>query len=216
MDINIPENINEITVGQYQQFEKANVEGAEEDFIIHKMINIFCGVPMKETLNIKVEDAEAISSDLAEVLVQETELQRVIDFKGKKWGLIPNLQDITLGEYIDLEEGLKDTQTLHKAMAVLYRPVTKSYKELYSIEKYEGSSKYSDTMKDLPLGIASAAVVFFYHLSNALAKASPASFLSMTEKSKMTSAQKEYFPKNGDGLRVYTRWLMETLPSIMK
>ena len=218
MELNIPENINEITLGQYQKFELANKEGADEEFVINKMISIFCGIDMRDTLDIKLEQAEEVADDLADVLVQEGTFQQRFEYKGKEWGIIPNLTDITLGEYIDLEEALKDTQQLHRAMAVLYRPITKKYKKLYSIEKYEGASKYSEEMKDLPLGTASAAVVFFYNLSSGLLKASPAYFqkLAQMEQKKKTTPQKDSSVRSGAGLRQYTAWLAEVLPDLMR
>lgn len=38
-------------------------------------------------------------------------------------GFLPKLDEITLGEFIDVESNIGDWQNIHKAMAVLYRPV---------------------------------------------------------------------------------------------
>ena len=34
------------------------------------------------------------------------------------------LDDMTLGEYIDLDNTLGEWQEMHKAMSILYRPIT--------------------------------------------------------------------------------------------
>ena len=58
-------------------------------------------------------------------------------------------------------------------MAVLYRPIKQKLGARYLIEDYEGSHKYSETMKQMPLGVVMGAMVFFYNLTNALLKAIP-------------------------------------------
>ena len=52
-------------------------------------------------------------------------------------GFIPKLDDISLGEYIDIENNLSDWQKIHKAMAVLYRPVNFKLGNKYGITSYE-------------------------------------------------------------------------------
>lgn len=216
MTINIPETIDEIKLKEFQKFDLANKDNADGEFLINKMISIFCDISMKEALGLKLGQAEEIANDITEVLSQEGKFRQTFKFKDKEWGMIPNLTDITLGEYIDLEENLKDTQTLHKAMAVLFRPITKRYKNLYDIEKYEGASKYSESMKDLPVGIATASVVFFYDLSNELLKATPAYLEKLAKESSKTTVQKDSSQENGDGSLQYIHWLKEMLPDLIK
>ena len=43
---------------------------------------------------------------------------------------------------------------MHKALAVMYRPIVAGKGEFYEIEPYEGSDKYSDVMKDAPVTVA--------------------------------------------------------------
>ena len=170
MQIQIPENLSEITLAQYMSFDLANKEDAENEFLLHRIINIFCGVRMKDCLRIPLQDAEDIAEEIAGVLSQSSKLQTTFEHKGVRYGLIPDLTKISLGEYVDLEEYLKDTQTLHKAMAVLYRPITKEYKDIYDIEDYTSTRETSEIMKSIPCNIATAATLFFWNLSNELVK----------------------------------------------
>ena len=55
----------------------------------------------------------------------------------------------------------------------MYRPVTHFQKGKYLIESYEGSSKYSEIMKQAPLSVVLGATVFFWNLTNELAKTIP-------------------------------------------
>lgn len=212
MKVTIPENINEITLSQYQRFDKAN-KGDDQEFILHRLLSIFCGITMKEAMNIKLEDAEEIARDVADVLETEGSFKKTFKHNDKEWGFIPNLNDITLGEFVDLDENLKDTQTLHKAMAVLYRPIKKRFKGLYSIERYEGSSKYSEELKTMPLGVATAAVVFFYRLGNELALHSSHYFQNVKEMTK-TTLQKPSSEQNTAGLAAYISLVEEMLQNL--
>ena len=74
---------------------------------------------------------------------------------------MPNLDKISIGEYIDIESNVSGFKNMHKAMAVLYRPVTKKHKDKYQIEEYSGSQEYSEALKYMPLNAALGAMVFF-------------------------------------------------------
>ena len=55
-------------------------------------------------------------------------MQRTFEMTDKnnktvKFGFMPKLDDISLGEFIDLDKYISDWQQMHKALSVLYRPV---------------------------------------------------------------------------------------------
>jgi hypothetical protein len=56
---------------------------------------------------------------------------------GVEYGFIPNLDDMSFGEYVDLDTYLGDWQNIHRAMAVLYRPIREKRGERYNIVPYE-------------------------------------------------------------------------------
>jgi hypothetical protein len=94
------------------------------------------------------------------------------DSSGKtvEFGFMPNMDEMSLGEYVDLEKYISDWGTMHKAMAVLYRPIVAGKGEFYEIEPYSGSDKYADVMRDSPVTAALGAMVFFYRLGKELLK----------------------------------------------
>ena len=217
MTIKVPEKLNEITLSQYMKFDSANKEDAENEFLIHRIINIFCNVSMKDCLKMPLQDAEEIAEEIAVVLSQTSKLSTTFEYDGIKYGMIPDFTKISLGEFVDLEEYLKDTQTLHKAMAVLYRPVVKEYKNMYDIEAYVSTKETEDIMKSMPCSIATSATLFFWNLSNELVRDSHLYLKSMkAEELKMTSLERDNLLKSMGGLRPYTHWLVETLPNLMK
>lgn len=217
MTIVVPEHLNDLTLEQFMKFDLAN-KGDDEEFILHKIISIFCNISMKDSYNIKLDYAEDIANDISDVLSNEGKFQKTFEYNNKTWGFIPNLEDISLGEFIDLDNYLKDTQTLNKAMAVLYRPVTKQYKELYSIEPYEGASKYAQELKGMPLGVATAASVFFYRLGNELVKHSGLYSMKLRKvmSQSQTTQQKDSSQGNMDGLQSYMNLVEVMLQSLKK
>lgn len=72
----------------------------------------------------------------------------IIEVDGKLYGFIPDWSEFTTGEYIDMEEWSKDlTANATKVMNLLYRPITRQYKDKYEIEKYKGSAGHKDFAK---------------------------------------------------------------------
>lgn len=173
MKLQIPTNINDITVSEYLKFIEVNKEDADEEFLIHKTISIFCNIPIKDVLNIDASEAQDIALEIYAVLNQNAEFVDRFELNGIKYGFIPNLEDLSLGEYIDLETYLKDQKNLHKVASVMYRPIIKEYKDLYDIENYSASLKSQNDMKQAPIGIISQAVVFFYNIVNELLRDFP-------------------------------------------
>ncbi len=54
-------------------------------------------------------------------------------------------------------------------MAVLFRPIKdKERYSNYKVEKYDGSTKYGELMKSMPLNIVNGSLVFFCNLSSEL------------------------------------------------
>ena len=129
-----------------------------------------------------------------------------------KYGFIPELDNITYGEFVDLDGYLQDVQDLHKAMAVLYRPITNEVKHRYLIEPYEGSSRYAEQMKKAPMSVAMGASLFFWRLGNELLRASLTSLEK--ENPKTNTPSKDNSPSVGDGTLQYISLLKEILEGL--
>ena len=164
--LNIPEKLSEMTLGQYQDWLKVS-EGKELDtFLQQKIIEIFCGITLKEVMQIKASDIDRLVADISNIFVEEPKFIDRFDYGGKEFGFIPKLDDISFGEYVDLDTYLQDWQLMHKAMAVLFRPITLKRKDKYLIEDYESAEKYD--LKCMPLNVVFGSLVFFYHLRSEL------------------------------------------------
>jgi len=212
--LEVPKELSAITLQQYQKYLKVmegNEDAEDTEFINLKVLEIFCGVTMKEAYKLPLAEFSFIINHIVEIFKEDTPLQRdftLTDPQGNAvtFGFIPKLDDISLGEFIDLDNYIGDWQEIHKAMAVLYRPITFRKGDLYLIEDYEGSDKYAEVMKDAPVNVALGSVVFFYRLGNVLS-----SYLldSLTQKLKKDPELIKDLEQNGDGINQYTQSLEE-------
>jgi hypothetical protein len=57
----VPTSLSEITLDQYQRF--ARLEG-DEEFLTHKMLEIFCGVPLAQLPNVKFKSLAGVVNRL--------------------------------------------------------------------------------------------------------------------------------------------------------
>jgi hypothetical protein len=204
----VPTSLDEITLEQYQRF--ARIEG-DEEFRQKKMLEIFCQVPFSDLPKVRLVDATNVLTVLSKTLNQKPELTKFFELKGTKYGFIPALNDISLGEFVDLDNYMKDWATMHRAMAVLYRPVTKEKGERYDIEDYTPDEDREELFKQMPVSVALGAMVFFYRLGNVLAQHT----LSSLAKAVKTSTQgKPSSGNDGDGIPPSMLWLQEMSQSL--
>ena len=168
IEINVPTSLNEITLEQYQKFLKASEETPEGSFLDAKMIEIFCGIPLSDSYKLKMSSVQAIVDILTDMLNQKPAHIDKFSLDGVQYGFIPDLDEMSLGEYVDLDGNASDWQKMHVAMNVLYRPVITSKKGKYNIKEYTADDP--EKMKDMPLGVALSSLFFFYNLGLELSK----------------------------------------------
>ena len=103
-------------------FIKQN-EGEEggEQFITAKLVSVMCNVDYATLQKMELSQYEVVVNQLSEVLQEQPKFQKFIELGGVKFGFIPKIDEISLGEYIDLEQYIKDPKDYHKAMGVLYQ-----------------------------------------------------------------------------------------------
>jgi hypothetical protein len=209
----VPDHLKDITLGQYQQFEKLNTkENQDSVFLMQKMIEIFCGIKFELTLGFKYNDLVDSIKHITNILNEKPKLKNTFKLGKTQFGFIPNLDEITLGEYIDLDNYLGKWEHMHKAMSVLYRPVTKKKENRYLIEEYKGSI-YSRVMKECPMDIVVGSMLFFYHLKNELINHS-LNCLHKEIGTNLTSEQLKTLQKDGGGINQSLHSLEEILKDL--
>lgn len=170
----VPTRLNDIPLYQYQKFQtilKANEDNEESTFVQMKMLEIFCEADINQIRKYDIAKFEAAVKQLGATL-EDKDYQHlnIIEVNGKEYGFIPKLEDMTMGEYVDLESSLTNPDLFHKAMAVMYRPIISKVRDTYTIAPYTASSTIENEMKDAGLADVFASMLFFWNLGNALVK----------------------------------------------
>lgn len=210
-------NVNEISLGAYQKFQEVCATSNDEEFISMKMIEIFCGIDLKDVIKIKLSSVAEMITHFSKLFSTKNEFTHRFKIGTQEFGFIPSIEDISMGEYIDIVKYSSSWEEMHKAMAVMYRPIVKTKGNAYEIQEYSGSINYSDVMKFAPCGIAIAASVFFWTLGNELIKAIP-HFLEkkMSKQMRMTLASQLNLANDGDGINQFMQSLRETWSDSMQ
>lgn len=216
LEISIPTELKEIKLSQYQAFLKIAKDNDDAEFMNQKMVQTFCNIDLKNVAEIRYKDVLEITASLGKMF-NVTSHKFINRFKlaGVEFGFIPELEEMTFGEYTDLDSYIGDWDNMHKAMAVLYRPITKKgLNGTYEIEKYNGSITYCDVMKHAPLDVVFGANVFFYSLGNELLK-STMIYLE-NNKEMQTILQQHNSGKGGDGTLQSMLSLKEMLQDLIE
>ena len=167
--LNVPEDLSEITLAQYQRWIKiAEKQEEVNTFYQQKMIEIFCNANLQDIMQMRLKDIQEITTHLDSLFNNTPEFKPLFKLEDEEFGFIPKLDEMTFGEYIDLDNYLADWQQMDSAMAVLFRPVTYKRKGKYLIEDYVSSEKYD--LSEMPLNVVLGSLVFFCDLKNELLK----------------------------------------------
>ena len=210
IEINVPTSLNEITLEQYQRYLKVTEETPDGSLLDAKMIEIFCGIPISESYKLKMSSVQAIVDILVDMLNEKPTHINKFSLDGVQYGFIPDLDEMSLGEYVDLDGNASDWQKMHVAMNVLYRPIKIKKGTKYSIKEY--TAEDPDKMKDMPLGVAIGSLFFFYNLGLEL---SSHTILSSVNQQEMETIHEQLTSeRNGDGTPQFIASLEEMLQSL--
>jgi hypothetical protein len=199
LHLQIPDSIKDITLKQYMDFERVNIEGNQDSiFLMQKTVEIFCNVNLDLTLQIKYNDLKEITNHIYSLLEKDTDLVTVFKLEDIEYGFIPKLDDITLGEYIDLDTYLGSWKNMHKSMSILYRPIEYRKGNRYLIEDYKGTDD-ADKMLNVSLDVPLGAMVFFWNLRSELLSLS-LNYSRQALGENLTSEQLQTLEVNGVGI----------------
>lgn len=207
MKITVPETLKDITLLQFQKYnELIKREDLSDVELNRRKIHLFTGLDYNSVSNIKQFDAKEILETIDNALNLTVEFEPTFTMGDIEFGFIPNLDDITQGEFIDISSYGTDVETLHNLMAVLFRPIKK--KDLlgnYEIIPYEGTKQYATIMKAMPMSIVQGALVFFSNLASEL--------VNYTQRFMKEEQAKGVLLRiillNGGGMRLLKNWLKE-------
>jgi hypothetical protein len=201
MKIVLPENIQDITLEQFQKYALLLKREDLDDYQFNKRkVEIFTSIKYHDLNNVANKDFEDILKQIDVALNADVPFVDRFKLNGVEFGFIPNFDKITAKEFTDLSlYPLEDIETYHKLMAILFRPVIKddAFKN-YDIETYNGTERYAEIMKRTPMNIVNGSLIFFYNLANELEQAIQR--YTMQELKKVQKHQTTL--KNGDGIQL--------------
>jgi len=196
VELIIPNNLNEVTLGQYQEYIK--LKDLSEVEMSLKMIEIFCNLNSEQVRYLKATDVKEVVNIISQMFDSKPSLVNTFKINDIEYGFIPNLDEMSFGEYIDLDTYIGDWDNIEKAMGVLYRPIEMRKNNRYHLKEYEAGE--TEHLKAMPLDAVLGSILFFYRLGNDLCEITMNS-LGDTEREDLQVLLNS--EKNGDGTQVF-------------
>jgi len=210
VNIKIPTSLNEITLRQYKRYLKVQENTTEVKFLNAKIIEIFCNIKLEDVMLLRFNDASEISDIITKLFEDKPALVTRFKIGNVEYGFQPQLDDISLGEYIDLDTYIGDWDNIEKAMNVLYRPILVKLKGKYSIEEYKVGTEQN--LLDMPMDAVLSSIFFFWNLGLDLST----TMMNYLEGEEQNEALIQFLnsQKSGDGTNPYMDLLKETLQDL--
>ena len=190
----------DVTLEKWMQV--IDIETGSKTKEAEETIAAFSDIPKKLVKELSLRDVAVIMGKIADLQTkQETILRKVIKIDGVEYGMHPDLNSITLGEYADIETMIKNglEQNMPEIMAVLFRPIKERNGEVYTIEAYDGEITIrTEQMKKMSAEQVQNALVFFYHFVKELWRTLPLYLIEKAEEI-MIQLQTETSQIDGDG-----------------
>lgn len=165
-------------------------------------ISLLSDMPKKLIKSLSIKDIAVILNKLSEIQKEaKNKLRRIITIDNVEYGFHPDLDEITLGEYADIETIFKNgiEKSIPELMAILYRPITNKKDELYDIAAYDGNIRLrAEQMKKMSAEEVQGSLVFFWDFVNELLKILPSCLTEQTKEITKVMQQK-ILRTSGDG-----------------
>jgi hypothetical protein len=159
------------------------------------MIEILCKVELKDVMLLRVADSEEIVSIISKLFEEKPDLVTRFKLNNVDYGFHPQLDDLTLGEYIDLDSFLGDWENMEKAMNVLYRPVIVKLKNKYNIEDYKIDTH--EVLLDMPMNAVMSSIFFLWNLGLDLSR-----IMTNSLDNQETQILQQYLNSQGNGVGI--------------
>ena len=156
-----------------------------------KTIELLSDIPKETLRELELSDVAKILGILSELQknTKDTKLKNIIEINKVEYAFHPNLSEITLGEYADIEQLIKVgiEKNLPELMAILYRPVKEKHKNgVYIIDAYDGDIRMrTEEMKQMSAEQVQSALVFFYNLGKVLCEILPSFLMEKLKEMKL-------------------------------
>jgi hypothetical protein len=167
LKVQIAANAKAVTLAKYIDYQNA-VDMVEK-------VHVITG---KSTESIRLMHLNVLEEIVmrfeAAIVLGSNTFERRVRIGTIELGFIPNLNELTFGEYIDLDstctnlykDGKVNGEAAFKMLSILYRPIKAKFGKYYDIEKYDpnGKRRYEDAVMQLTLDHVLNVLLFFSSL----------------------------------------------------
>ena len=137
-----------------------------------EVLAVLTDMPKKLIRELGIQDVANIMSRVTDLQREKkVRLKQIFELEGKQYGFHPNLEDLTLGEWADIETFMEQglDNNMHNIMAVLFRPILEIENDAYIIEAYDGNiAVRAEKFKKMSAEQVKSALVFFWSFANVL------------------------------------------------
>ena len=175
----------DVTLDKWLKLNKIDKNSAGEEAL--ETLKQLTDIPENLIKELSIADVSVIMEHFTKLQSEvDNDVKNIVEIDGKEYGFHPKLDDITLGEYADIEtmivNGLE--KNLPDLMAVLYRPITEKKNGKYTIEAYDGEiAMRSEEMKKMSGQQVQNALVFFWTFATDLLRIMPSFLMARVKKS---------------------------------
>tara|TARA_R100000963_G_scaffold34267_1_gene27616 strand:- start:618 stop:1259 length:642 start_codon:yes stop_codon:yes gene_type:complete len=198
---NLIDSWSDVTLEKWMQLSQTEEPTKTEES--EETIAALSDLPRQLIKELALRDVVVLTNKIAELQEErETTLRKVIEIDGIEYGMHPDLSEITLGEYADIETLIKEgiQQSLPELMAILFRPIIERNGDVYVIEAYDGNIKIrAEIMKKMQADQVQSCLVFFWHFVRIFLKIMPYCLLEQTKKM-IARSQMETLQHAGAGM----------------
>lgn len=167
----VPTAWNEIPLGRFMDYMAQYDEEATAERKQLVLVSTLTGAPKPLLEKAKKNVIDQAVEELNKIMGREAskQLNLIIEIDGVEYGFHPNLHELRLKEFVDLDNKLTNGwETMHEVMAILYRPVTKKKGDKYRIEDYDfkTAKKRAEMFKEeLSVDTVNGAAAFFLNIA---------------------------------------------------
>lgn len=217
--INTPDDWSQVTLSQFVELSQLDVKDKNHSVMV---ASILTDVDSEEIKKYDTESFNRIMSALSwtNTLPDEAKFKKIITIDGVDYGLINKFSELSTGNWIDIEEYLKDyPKNIHKVLSILYRPLITAINDDYRvIEEYDtvsGEQRANLFFDKVCVQDVHGAVLFFCLIGNLSIK-NMKTYLEAQLLEKEMREQMKKKPKmkrliNGVGSAIFTRSQKEIL-----
>jgi len=166
-------------------------------------------MPLSNVILLKLSDSQEIIKLLNDIFDTKPALVQRFKLNKIEYGFHPQLDDLTLGEYIDLDTFIGDWDQIEKAMNVLYRPIIAKLKNKYTIKDYEVGTEQD--LLDMPMDAVMSSIFFLWNLGLEL---STIMMNSLDNQENEALIKHLSLTQSGDGINQFMHSLKGTLEDL--